>query len=373
MSTNDSKRPKLSVLVVDDSRVARRLVSEVLLEAPEVGKCVEAGDGRAALDLCARSHFDVIVLDLTMPELDGLQTLEMLKLNRAHPPVVVFSASAERGAHATIQALLAGASDYVTKPVTNDVEAARQQMRRELVPCVVSLGLDSTAASHGIRGRRSERRERSRNSGAVDRMGELRNFDIVAIGASTGGPNALVQFLAALPKPLSVPIVVVQHLPSSFTPAFVANLSQHTGLNVHEAYAGACLDAADVWLAPGGRHLLVRQEENAYELSLSDQAPENACRPAVDVLFRSIAACYGERAVGVMLTGMGLDGLNGSQILVRSGGTVLAQDHGSSVVWGMPGAVVDAGLAAFTGDPTELAAWLGPCINNKSQTIPQPS
>lgn len=373
MSISPPTLPKLSVLIVDDSRVVRKLVAEILLEAPEIETCVEAEDGRRVLEMCERVDFDVIVLDLTMPELDGLATLELLKMNGNYPPVVVFSACAERGAQATIRALLAGASDYVTKPVSDDLDAARAQMRRELLPRVVALGLDNAMGQTSVRARSSERRERLGASGAINPTGQLRTFDIITVGASTGGPNALVQFLSALPRPLSVPVVVVQHLPSTFTPAFVANLARHTGLNVHEAYAGAELDAADVWLAPGGRHLMIRSEKSGNELAFSDQPPENACRPAVDVLFRSVAACYGERAVGILLTGMGLDGLNGSQILARSGGTILAQDHASSVVWGMPGAVVDAGLASYIGNPTELAKWLRSCLNNKPHKIPQPS
>jgi two-component system, chemotaxis family, protein-glutamate methylesterase/glutaminase len=326
----------IRVLVVDDAVVARRLVADVLGGAPGIEVVGTASDGRLALAKLAATNPDVVILDVEMPVMDGMATLAAIRRERPRLPVIMFSTLTERGAAATLEALALGAADYVTKPASaGSAGLAMERVREELIPKVRAvtgrLPRPGAAASAGPRVAWPAR--------------PPQQPEIVAVGTSTGGPNALAALLAALPADLGVPLVVVQHMPPVFTRLLAERLAGKCRLRVAEGVAGASLEPGQVWIAPGDHHMLVVREGTAVRLATNQDPQENSCRPAVDVLFRSVAAAYGGRGLAVVLTGMGQDGLRGCERLREAGGQVLAQDEASSVVWGMPGFVARAGLA----------------------------
>ena len=346
----------IRVLVVDDSVVVRRLVTRVLDEDPGIEVVGAAANGRIALAKIAQLQPDVVTLDIEMPELDGLATLAELRPRWPRLPVIMFSTLTERGAEATLEALSLGASDYVTKPTgLHNAAEAMAAVQAELLPRVKALhgrrrlsaaaatatrspqsmvGAPTVAAPAGAapRVRMAERPANAR-------------IDLVAIGVSTGGPNALAELLPSLPATFPVPIVIVQHMPPVFTRMLANRLDGRCAVSVIEAEGGELLRPGRVHIAAGGQHLaLVRQGTSVVTVA-TDEPPENSCRPAVDVLFRSVAALYGSSALAVVLTGMGQDGLRGAEEIRVAGGQILAQDEASSVVWGMPGFVAKAGLA----------------------------
>jgi two-component system chemotaxis response regulator CheB len=328
---------RIRVLVVDDSVVVRKAVTEMLGSDPEIEVIGTAANGKLALERVLQHLPDVLVMDVEMPEMDGLAALRQLR--RTHPelPVLMFSALTEKGAMLTLDALAAGASDYVTKPSNvGRHQVTLERVRGELVAKVRALGMRAPRpapagpptpplpARAAVKGARVE---------------------LVVIGASTGGPNAVVEVLGGLAPGLRVPVLIVQHMPPVFTRFFAERLASQHGLDAKEAEEGETIGARQVRVAPGDFHLIVRRDGAALRLGLSRGPPENSCRPAVDVLFRSAAEACGRGALGVVLTGMGQDGLRGSEHVRRAGGQVLAQDPASSVVWSMPGAVARAGLA----------------------------
>jgi two-component system chemotaxis response regulator CheB len=256
----------------------------------------------------------------------------------------MFSTLTERGAAITLDALALGASDYVTKPNnTGSLEATLRQLRAELIPKIKALCATRAsvpvAVSAPVTGARRVSREATR---------EFSRVDVLAIGTSTGGPNALAELLPAIPADFPVPIVIVQHMPALFTRLLAGRLDQRSGLNVREGVGGEALKPGDVWIAPGDFHMTVEKKGAAVVLALNQNAPENYCRPAVDPLFRSVANAYGAGALAVVLTGMGSDGSIGAQLVREKGGQILVQDQASSVVWGMPGQIATAELADGT-------------------------
>lgn len=324
------------VLAVDDSAVTRRLLTLALTDDTGSTVCGTAHNGQVALAKVDQLRPDVVVLDLDMPVLDGLATLAGLR--RAHPrlPVIMFSALTERGAAATLDALAGGANDYVTKPAgLGGADEAVAYIRRELLPKITALGAPCVIGPAAV------------VAPPVQPPAAMPPLpaDVVAIGVSTGGPNALAALVAGLPADLNVPVVVVQHMPAMFTRLLAERLDGMTPLRVQEAAAGAVLEPGGVWLAPGDHHLVVLRDADAVRLGTHQEPPVNRCRPAVDVLFDSVAAAYGPRALGIVLTGMGRDGLAGSRRMRAAGAQILVQDEASSVVWGMPRAVAEAGLA----------------------------
>ncbi|MGZ4495397.1 MAG: protein-glutamate methylesterase/protein-glutamine glutaminase [Nocardioides sp.] len=342
--------PRIRVLVVDDSVVVRRLVSDVLAGDPRLEVVGSAPNGKVALAKIPQLNPDIITLDVEMPVMDGLETLEHLRVLYPRLPVVMFSTLTDRGATATLDALEKGATDYVTKPANvGSVTASMEAVRAQLVPKIVALGgrgpafsrpsaPASAAAAAPLPPRPAARPTAGEGAGA--------RVDVLAVGASTGGPDALSTFLSALPANLPVPVVVVQHMPPVFTKQFADRLDRKCELSVSEAVAGDELRPGHVLIAPGDFHLRLRRRNDRVVVALDQGTPENYCRPAVDVLFRSVAEVYGAHVLGVVLTGMGADGARASGDIVAAGGSVYVQDEATSVVWGMPGSVVAAGAAA---------------------------
>ena len=338
---------KIRVLIVDDSVVIRRLVSNVLSGDPGIEVVGIAANGRIALRKIPEVNPDLVTLDIEMPEMDGLETLGAIRKTNPRLPVIMFSTLTERGAAVTLDALSMGASDYVTKPSNvGSIPAGMQRIREELIPKIKALCLRGAALE-------TDRPPPAPKSRAVRLPAKptapaYRPVDIVAIGVSTGGPNALAVLLPKLPGDLPVPVVIVQHMPPIFTRLLADRLAAISPLEVNEGVAGRVLKPGCAWVAPGGYHLLLERGANAVRLKMNQEPPENSCRPAVDVLFRSVAEIYRSGTLAVVLTGMGQDGLRGCEQIREVGGQVLVQDEASCVVWGMPGFVAKAGLADKT-------------------------
>ena len=347
--------PRSRVLVVDDSAVVRRLIADALAGDDDVEVVATAANGRLALERIRQHEPDLVTLDVEMPDMDGLAALRRIRAEWPRLPVVMFSTLTERGAQVTVEALLLGADDYVTKPSdAGGVDESVRRIRETLVPCIHALcargrsdaaaapraGGEPRASDPGPSTPPARGPAPSRHPGPARRH---RATEVIVVGVSTGGPAALATLLPALPVDLPAPVLIVQHMPATFTRMLAHRLDNDSGLAVREAADGDVPLPGEVLIAPGGRHLEVRSGANGPVLRLTDGPPENSCRPAADVLFRTAAAVYGEQVLAVVLTGMGSDGRKGSQAIQAAGGQVVVQDEASSVVWGMPGAVVAAG------------------------------
>jgi two-component system chemotaxis response regulator CheB len=349
----------IGVLVVDDSVVIRRMVAAVLDDDPDIEVVGTASNGRIALDKLPQLRPDIVILDVEMPVMDGLETLRELRVSHPNLPVVMFSTLTERGAMATLDALAAGATDYVTKPShVGSVAASIERVRLQLIPKI--KGLVSATRE------RAAPRAPSQPVVAARPLRQDR-VDVIAVGCSTGGPDALTAIVAELPKDLSVPVLVVQHMPPLFTRLFAERLDRSCSLTVQEAVEGQLVEAGHILVAPGDHHLTVRRQGNDVRVQLTQEPPENYCRPAVDVLFRSVASTYGTGVLACVLTGMGRDGMKGAERIRAVGGRIVVQDQATSVVWGMPGAVAAAGLANDIVPLPRIAATLHEALGSPAQ------
>jgi two-component system chemotaxis response regulator CheB len=344
---------KIRILIVDDAVVIRRLVSNCLAQDTEIEVVGTAANGQIGLAKIAEVNPDLVTLDMEMPVMDGLQTLAAIRKTYPKLPVIIFSTLTERGARAALDALSLGANDYVTKPANvGSVSAAMEQIRSELIPKIKALCRRApTSPAATPSGSEAEARKP-----IAARPTTLFRPEILAIGVSTGGPNALSALLPGLSRNFPVPIVIVQHMPPLFTRLLAERLAALWAFPAREGEAGALLRPGEIWLAPGGFHMEIAKATDGVRLRTHEGPAENSCRPAVDVLFRSVAQVFGPRSLAVVLTGMGQDGLRGCECIREAGGQVLAQDEASSVVWGMPGAVSQAGLAEKVLPLDELAA-----------------
>lgn len=335
---------KIRILVVDDSVVVRRMLTDALSADPMLEVVGAAPNGRIALARIPQLNPDVITLDVEMPEMDGLEALAAIRKTYPRLPVIMFSTVTERGAAATLDALALGANDYVTKP-SNVGSAAKaiEAIRQDLIP-KIKVCCPFLAAAEIFRPRPASA-VFPRPSPPLKRAGPPGRVDVVAIGVSTGGPNALSLLLPQLPADFPVPVVIVQHMPPLFTRFLAERLSAKSKIQVEEGSRQQILRPSQALIAPGDFHMTVARQGPMVRLSTNQGPPENSCRPAVDVLFRSVVDVYGPYVLGVVLTGMGKDGLRGSERIREAGGQVIVQDEATSVVWGMPGFVAGAGLA----------------------------
>lgn len=338
--------PIIRVLVVDDSVVVRRMIGDVLGRDPMLEVVGVAPHGRIALQKIPQVNPDVITLDVEMPEMDGITTLKEIRKIYPKLPVIMFSTLTAKGAATTIEALSAGASDYVSKPANvGSVAEGLQRLEQDLIPKIKNLcrRSDIVAAYKPVL-------QSTPGIPTACRFPAARNLtvspvEILAIGTSTGGPNALAEMFKSFPGDFPVPIVVVQHMPPLFTALLADRLTANSALKFSEGKEGESIRSGCAYIAPGGKHMEVMRIGGNPRVHLHEGPPENSCRPAVDVLFRSVVEQYGGGVLGVILTGMGHDGMRGCELIRERGGQVLAQDEASSVVWGMPGAVVQAGYA----------------------------
>ena len=339
---------KIRVLIVDDVAMVRRLVVDALSIDPDIVIVGTAANGREALERIPLLRPDLLVLDYEMPEMDGLETLIEVRKNYPSTRVIIFSSHTRHGAKVTLDALWHGADDYVQKSPADNLTAATQLIRTQLIPKIKALCarpdlVDPPEAAPAQTSRPpapEEARYAPRRPSVVPTR-----IEIVAIGASTGGPKALAQLVEGLPPDFPVPIVIVQHMPPIFTRLLAERLGTRTQLRCSEAIEGAALGPRSIWIAPGDHHMTVERERGEIRIRLTNEPPVHSCRPAVDPLFLSVADAYGAAALGVILTGMGHDGYKGCERIRDAGGSVLAQDEASSVVWGMPGIVARAGMA----------------------------
>jgi two-component system, chemotaxis family, protein-glutamate methylesterase/glutaminase len=337
-------RAPIGVLVCDDSATIRGILTATLSADPELKIVGTAADGQACLDAIPATRPDLVLLDVEMPVMDGLTTLREIRRRFGRLPVVMFSSLTERGAKATVDALLAGANDYVAKPAGLEAAAVAERIRTEVAGRIKALVPRGSAAPGAGAGRSGAPRGAVAPP-AVPRADRTSRIQGIVIAVSTGGPTALAEVLPAFVPEARVPTVIVQHMPAFFTAHLAERLAKVSGLPVREASEGDVVRPGEVLLAPGGRHVELAGDPWQPRVRLTDAPPENSCRPSADVLFRSAAKLWGSGTLGIVLTGMGRDGLAGCRAIVAAGGGVIAQDEFSSVVWGMPGEVVRAGLA----------------------------
>jgi two-component system chemotaxis response regulator CheB len=330
------------ILIVDDSAVMRSLLRAVICTDAGLEVAGTAADGAAALSAIETVHPDLLLLDVEMPVMDGLVMLRKLRAQGHKMPVIICSSLTQHGAKVTIEALACGASDYIAKP-TGQVnrEAAIQALSQELIPRIHALTSRMQAPLTGM--------ARAPLLASLPSPPPITSIPaVLLIGVSTGGPAALDILLPELPACFPLPVLVVQHMPELFTRLLAERLNGRCPLQVREGVEGDPVRAGSIYIAKGNWHMEVQAGPRIGPpgtLHLSQGAPENHCRPAVDVLFRSAAAVYGAGVLAVVLTGMGSDGMLGARLIREQGGSILAQDEASSAVWGMPGAVCNAGLA----------------------------
>jgi len=331
-----ASRSPIRVLIVDDSAAIRSILTATLSADTEIRVVGTAADGQIGLARVAEVAPDIVLLDVEMPVMDGITMLRELRRLQPRLPVLMFSSLTERGAKAALDALVAGANDYVAKPKGSSPEEVAARIKAELIPkmkvLVPRYSVDS-GKSLATPFARIQRRPRSEAVAAI----------VVAV--STGGPSALADVLPAFVSKTAPPVLIVQHMPPVFTSHLAERLTKICGLPVAEAKQGQILAPGEILLAPGGMHMGVVKTGLGVAVELRSDPPENSCRPAADVLFRSAARVWGAGTLGVVLTGMGRDGFKGSEAIVAAGGAVLAQDEFTSVVWGMPGHVARAGMA----------------------------
>ena len=352
----------IRVMVVDDAVVVRSLLARWVDAEPDMRTVASLRTGREAVTRIDKGDVDVVVLDIDMPELDGISALPLLLQKKRDLVVIMVSTLTRRSAEISLRALALGAADYIPKPETARETTTSASFRREFIEKIRTLGRGRPAlrapapgtmappqakASLVPRGRRSDlfRPE----SGAV----RLRPFSLsppraLVIGSSTGGPQALSVVVEKLPAAIDrAPVLIAQHMPPTFTTVLAEHLSRIGGRGAHEAEHGEPVLAGGIYVAPGGRHMrVVRGTDGGIRIALGDDPPINFCKPAVDALFASAASVWGSACLALVLTGMGADGTAGAADIVAAGGSVIAQDEASSVVWGMPRSVAQAGVCS---------------------------
>ena len=351
---------KLRVLIVDDTVTYRKIVSSVLAEMPGVEVVGTAANGKIAMDKVVQTQPDLLLLDLEMPEMDGLEVLRRLKAAGSPVGAIVLSVLTAQGAQSTLTCLELGVFDFILKPINGtfdeNLERIRQALRRRLaayarrhdVRAILAGASRLPQAAVGLAARPVPPPATSAAASCKP--------EIVAIGVSTGGPKALSEMLPRLPDDLPVPVVIVQHMPPVFTKSLADDLNSRCRLRVCEAGDGQALLPGWIYIAPGGKQMNVQRSDGRVVLKITDDPPENSCRPSVDYLFRSVVATYGGNSLAVIMTGMGSDGTAGCRLVKARGGRVIAQDEGSCVVFGMPRQPIEEGLAGVVAPLDGLAA-----------------
>ncbi|MEO8658920.1 MAG: chemotaxis response regulator protein-glutamate methylesterase [Bryobacteraceae bacterium] len=335
------------VLVVDDSAVFRRVVSEALTGLPDVEVVGTASNGRLALSRLDSIRPDLLTVDIEMPEMNGIELLQAITDAGSTAGTIVLSSLTRRGGELTMRALELGAFDFLTKPETTNPAAGIAELRTRLAPMLRAFQRKREIRSLLAPGaKRVAGPIETKNAGPVTLRSVTRSGSpLVLIGVSTGGPAALAELLPAIPANFGAPVLIVQHMPPLFTQALASSLQRKCALRVKEAENDEIVLAGGVYLAPGGKQMKIATgPKGEIAVKLTDDPPENNCRPAVDYLFRSAALSFPGRSIAVILTGMGQDGTQGLKLLKRSGCFSVAQDEATSVVFGMPRAAVEAGL-----------------------------
>jgi two-component system, chemotaxis family, protein-glutamate methylesterase/glutaminase len=336
-SSRHESAPPIRVMVVDDSAVVRGLIVRILKTEPGIEVAASCSNGEMAIVQAARKPLDVIILDIEMPVMDGLSALPRLLQVNPSARIIMASTLTQRNAAISLKALSLGATDYVAKPTTDRLNAS-EEFRRDLLGKVVALGRIKRSAN--------ARSAPSAVGQKATRIAQRRRPRIIAIGSSTGGPQALLTIFGALSSSVSCPIVIAQHMPATFTTVLAQHIERACGRPCAEAAHGEEILPGRIYLAPGDYHLEIVREAGIFAAHLSQTPPENFCRPSVNPLMRSVAQLFGAESCGVILTGMGSDGCQGALAMAAAGAPIIAQDEASSVVWGMPGAVANTGICS---------------------------
>lgn len=334
----------IRLLLVVESPRSQDLLSTTLNAAPGLKVIGVVPSQERAITILARGDVDVVLLDMEPPLPIGFEVIRHLRQHHPQLPIVIFSSLTECGAKATLEALVAGANDYVAKPPDADTDTLVERILSDLVPTLKAVHRPAHLPQPPVIKGAAVRHKPSRLDSS-QHIAPTRQTGVIVIAVSTGGPGALTEVLPVFTTPKSPPIVIVQHMPREFTGHLADRLTKFCRHPVTVATDCQPLRNGDVLLAPGGIHVEIVKKSGAYRLAYSNAPPENSCRPSADVLFRSAAVAFGEETLAIVLTGMGRDGLLGSRAIVAAGGRVIAQDEPTSVVWGMPGQVVRAGLA----------------------------
>ncbi len=363
-----SKR-NFSILIVDDSATYRSILKRVVSSIDPKIDIEIAQNGRIALEKVHKVYPDLILLDVNMPEMDGLQTLRQLRRGDREVKVLMVSGSGRGNAEMTMTAISAGAMDFIPKPDTSSASDSLRMLKSALLPVVNALKskknfdhikfLSSSQPERRHISKSSRFSSESRSTSGdtkleVDKkQGSIpkkrthfpEKIDVIALGVSTGGPNALGKLIPKLSKDLPIPILAVQHMPPVFTATLAAQLNKNSDITVVEGESDMGVEAGHMYIAPGGKHMIAKESRNGKSISITDTPPVQSCKPSVDVLFNSMAEVYGGNILSVILTGMGSDGANGVAEITVKGGHSIVQDEKSSLIWGMPGAVSKRGLA----------------------------
>ena len=345
----------IRVMVVDDSVFVRGIIARWLSDDPAFELVGTYSNGKAALGDLERVQPDVVILDLEMPEMDGLTALPLILKQRRNTTVIVASALSRRGAEISLKALTLGAADYLPKPDATKGTFATEDFKRELMEKVRSLGLKVLRqAGRAPALPPPSVQPQAAAAAASPPRGPIRlrpysasDVSLIAVGSSTGGPQALTRLFAVLGPYLErIPVVITQHMPATFTALLAEHVSRAAGRQAAEGQEGEVLAAGRIYIAPGGKHMLLERDGPRTLIRLSDGPAVNFCKPAVDPMFDTVAQIYRRNALALVLTGMGSDGARGAGLIADAGGSVIVQDEETSVVWGMPGATAHAGNAS---------------------------
>jgi len=357
-SHNSGNHGTIKVMLVDDSAIIRGLLARTLEKDKEIQIVSSVHNGHAAVDAVKRTDPDVIVLDIEMPVMDGITAIPLLLAEKPDVKILMCSTLSRKGASISMQALALGATECLVKPTSNSEIGGSQHFQESLLRFIKSVGrrarpVNRTTPAQTVAGAKPEHvfSLRSRASAYSARPA------IVAIGSSTGGPQALFEVLKHI-SGIQVPVIVTQHMPKTFTALLAEHIQSKCGVPCHEGAEGMILENGHIYIAPGDYHMEFMRNRNNIAITLSTAPPENFCRPSVEPMMRSIIGIYGEKVLGVMLTGMGQDGIHSFKQLAQKGGNIIAQDEKTSIVWGMPGAVAIAGLCTKVLPLNEIGPWL---------------
>lgn len=392
MSTGTDSQKKIQVVLVDDSGVIRGALSRILAADPEIEIAGSVSNGQMGVTLARDKQPDIIILDVEMPVMDGLTALPQILKVSPNTKVIMCSSLTEKGADVTIKALALGAVECIVKPSSAQDTGPNSVFQRTLINLVKTLAqarniqqpaffqparppatkekTDFTAPPQQTA---PSQRQAITPPAATDSSLTMRRSStfalrddrtaykgkpaIIAIGSSTGGPNALFNVLKSL-KNLDIPIVITQHMPATFTKILAEHIANNTGIPAHEAAENMVVEKGHIYVAQGGKHMLFKMDGNVLKIKLDDGPQENFCKPAVDPMMRSLIDIYGQKVLGVILTGMGHDGMRGCKMLVDKGGRIIAQDEATSAVWGMPGAVATNGLCSAVLPLDQIGSWI---------------
>ncbi|PCI55985.1 MAG: chemotaxis response regulator protein-glutamate methylesterase [Alphaproteobacteria bacterium] len=333
---------KITVVLVDDSSVIRGALARIIETDPNIEIVASVSNGEMAVSMAANKKPDVMILDIEMPVMDGLTALPKILEKSPKTKVVMFSALTAKGADTTIKAMALGAVECIVKPASSQDTGPGSEFHRYITGLINTLGGAHLLHTQPTRDdSKASPKQRDLPSPRTRSSGTFVHPEILAIGSSTGGPQALFKVLKNVGT-VNIPIVITQHMPATFTKILAEHISQHANMPAQEGEDGMLVENGHIYVAPGGKHMGFKKENGALVVKLNDDAPENFCKPAVDVMMRSLVEIYQNKILCVILTGMGQDGLIGARQLHQLGGRILAQDKETSVVWGMPGAVATA-------------------------------